>query len=106
MGLKFTKEKDILTVLISGDIDHHNAKKIRDLIDQKIVSTEFNTLRIDFKNLSFMDSSGIGLIMGRYKLLESRGANLKVINVPGYFLKVIRLSGLEELGILERSKTR
>ena len=49
-----------------------------------------------------MDSSGIGLIMGRYKLMQTLGGTLRVIHVPQYIARVIRLSGLDKLGVLEK----
>ena len=56
-------------------------------------------MEIDFSGVQFMDSSGIGLIMGRYKLMLSMGGKLKVINVPKRLERMVKLSGLEALRI-------
>lgn len=102
MGVELkTKEKE-LTALLSGDIDHHTAKQMREEIDSQASLDKPELLKLDFQNVDFMDSSGIGLIMGRYKLMQSLGGRLRVINVPNYIARVIRLSGLDQLGVLEK----
>lgn len=102
MSVKFLMNEGILTASIYGDIDHHNARVLRESIDKEVENNNPEILKIDFKNLEFMDSSGIGLIMGRYKLMNSLGGKLNVINVPSYMLRVIKISGLEQLGVLEK----
>ena len=106
MSVKFLNEDEVLTASIYGDIDHHNAKNIRETIDRETERLHPRLLLINFKNLEFMDSSGIGLIMGRYKLMNSLGGKLKVVNVPNYMLRVIKLAGLEQLGVLEKEVAR
>ncbi len=94
-----TELKDgILTALIEGEIDHHTAPAIREEIDERIKKDKPRVLRLDYDGVSFMDSSGIGLIMGRYKLISSYSGKLEVINVPRNMWKVIKLSGIERLG--------
>lgn len=88
--------------MLSGDIDHHTAKQLREEIDSQASLDKPELLKLDFQNVDFMDSSGIGLIMGRYKLMQSLGGRLRVINVPNYIARVIRLSGLDQLGVLEK----
>lgn len=106
MGVKFLRKEEVLTASIFGDIDHHNAKEMREAIDREVEVLKPELLELDFKNLEFMDSSGIGLIMGRYKLMKSVGGKLKVINIPSYMLKVIKLSGLGQLGVLENNSVK
>lgn len=89
-----------LTALIEGDIDHHNAKEIRESIDRKIEEESPSLLELDFSKVQFMDSSGIGLIMGRYKLMHALDGNLQVINIPENIKKLIKLAGLASLNII------
>lgn len=88
---------DTVTANLSGDLDHHSAKTMRCDIDKEITSKHPKMLVIDFKNVTFMDSSGIGLIMGRYKLMQDMGGKVVVARPPAYIKKVLRLSGIDRL---------
>lgn len=100
MAVKILPEKSgCVIALIEGDIDHHTAKDIRETIDEYIEKYSPLFLKLDFSEVRFMDSSGIGLIMGRYKLMNSLRGKLKIINVPKNLERMIRLSGLMSLGI-------
>lgn len=91
---------DVLTAKLSGEIDHHRAPAIRKKIDSQTESLRPKELHLDFSGVSFMDSSGIGLIMGRYRQVSLVGGKLKVVNVPKNLYKIISLSGIDKLGVL------
>lgn len=93
--------KKDLTAIIQGDIDHHTAKGIRETIDAAIEEKNPSTLKLDFGNVQFMDSSGIGLIMGRYRLMKLLNGNLELLNLPEHINRIISLSGLFSLGIIK-----
>ena len=99
MGVKITKDIDKrkITAEISGDLDHHTSKYIRSDIDLVINDSNPTTLILDFSGVTFMDSSGIGLIMGRYKLMKEKGGEVIIANAPVYIKKVIMLSGMDKL---------
>ena len=100
MAVKILPEKKgCVVAVIEGDIDHHTAKDIRETIDEYIEQYSPLFLKLDFGEVRFMDSSGIGLIMGRYKLMTSLRGKLKVVNVPRNLERMIKLSGLTTLGI-------
>lgn len=92
---------DVLTAKLYGEIDHHKAPSIRQKIDGQTESLRPKELHLDFSGVSFMDSSGIGLIMGRYRQVSLVGGKLKVINVPKNLQKIISLSGIDSLGVLK-----
>ncbi len=92
---------NILTAKIHGEIDHHKAPNIRKKIDSQTEHLRPRELHLDFSGVSFMDSSGIGLIMGRYRQVTLVGGSLKVINIPKSLDKIIRLSGIDSLGVLK-----
>lgn len=94
-------ENDILTVHLNGEIDHNRATTLRTSIDGQVNALRPKTLELDFSKVSFMDSSGIGLIMGRYRTMGLIGGNLEVINVPNNIGRVISLSGITSLGVLK-----
>lgn len=99
MGVRIEFRDGILTAFVEGDIDHHTAKDIREKIDESISSKGPKFTNLDFEKVQFMDSSGIGLIMGRYKLMATSGGKLKVINIPKRIERMVKLSGLMKLGI-------
>ena len=82
MNIRTSSDEKIVTAFITGDIDHHSAKNIRNELDEYINQKKPLLLNLDFSGIKFMDSSGIGLIMGRYKLICSLGGRIKVINIP------------------------
>ncbi len=90
-------ETQTITALIYGDIDHHTSKYIRGEIDSAIKKHHPKKLIIDFANVTFMDSSGIGLLMGRYKQMSEISGEVKAANPPSYIRKVMQLSGIHKL---------
>ena len=86
-----------VTAYLKGEIDHHNAKELRAELDRFIVTAQPRELAIDFGGITFMDSSGIGLIMGRSKLMKECGGRLEVRNPQPYIRRVLKLAGLERI---------
>ena len=86
-----------LTARITGEIDHHTARWLRMDIDTAIQDKEPKNLKLDFSGVSFMDSSGVGLVMGRYKNMRERGGKVELINMPEYIEKVMSLAGMDRL---------
>ena len=74
-----TQEKTLIAIL-SGEIDHHCAQPMRAEIDAKIDDLQPSVLVLDFAGVTFMDSSGIGLIMGRHRTMEAIGGNV-IVNI-------------------------
>lgn len=106
MGVKLSFENSVMTAFIEGDIDHHTAKEIRETIDANIGKYSPRLLYLDFSGVPFMDSSGIGLIMGRFRAVSSLKGKLKVVNIPKNLERMIRLSGLASLGIFEKEEVK
>ena len=92
MQVLFKKDKDTLTAYLNGDIDHHTAKSIRETIDSEMQRLMPGKLRLDFKNVHFMDSSGVGLILGRSRRVGSLGGQLTVQNPPPAVRKMLELA--------------
>ena len=99
MPVTFDHREGVLIAGISGDLDHHSAAPIREAIDRMAESAMPKVLVLDFGGVGFMDSSGIGLIMGRYKLMDSMGGSVRVEHASSQLKKVIRLAGLSLLPI-------
>ena len=91
---------DVLTAYISGEIDHDSAVRIRSTVDGMAQEVKPRLLCLDFGGVSFMDSSGVGLVMGRYRQMKLLGGSLRVINYSEIIYKIFAMSGLESLGVL------
>ena len=99
MNVKTVCDNGILTALLFGEIDHHTARDIRRSIDGDIEKYRPSKLVLDFRRVKFMDSSGIGLIMGRYRLMQLSGGKIALANVPPHLERIIALSGVRALTI-------
>lgn len=91
-----------ITAFLAGEIDHHTARLTRMDIDEAVLNLKPKKLVLDFKDVTFMDSSGIGLVMGRYRLMQEVGGEVRVTNVSAHIRKVMRLSGLDKLAVIEK----
>ena len=97
MKVEILKENNRTVAKLYGEIDHHTAAAARTKIDRMMILERPLDLVIDFENISFMDSSGIGLILGRYKLMKELGGNLEIFCPQPYIRRVLKLSGIERL---------
>ena len=103
MPVTFKNRNGTLTAFIKGEIDHHTAPEIREAIDDAFVSVEnINVLVLDFYDVTFMDSSGVGLVMGRYRLASGRGKKLKVNNLSKRDYTIMKMSGIEKLAEIKQ----
>lgn len=93
----------VIIAYLIGEIDHHTAGPVREKIDSEIKINRPTHLIIDFKNVTFMDSSGIGLVMGRYRLIQSINSNatLEIKNVTSQTKKIMELAGLGRIAIIK-----
>lgn len=94
MHLAFETTKATLTAKISGELDHHVAKKIRENIDLKLATGVYNILIFDFTDLQFMDSSGIAVIMGRVKNMNAVSGKVKIKTQDEKIMKILQMSGI------------
>ena len=99
MSVTITRLGDTVTAAISGEIDHHTARELRETIDRGAERCAPGTLVLDLSGVTFMDSSGIGLIMGRCRLMNELGGSLRIVGASGAISRMIKLAGLSRLGI-------
>ena len=91
-----TKEKTLIVKLI-GELDHHVAGGVKDRIDKKITSSAAENLIFDFSALSFMDSSGIGVVIGRYKLIKSIGGKTVIVSNAKSIDRLLNIAGITKI---------
>jgi stage II sporulation protein AA (anti-sigma F factor antagonist) len=99
-------EDGVLTASLVGELDHHGAVAVRTLIDKQICDTSPNKTVLDLSGLDFMDSSGLGLVMGRYALMNKMGGTLCVRDPNERVLKIFKLAGLERIVRIEYGKEK
>ncbi|MBM6921955.1 anti-sigma factor antagonist [Phocea massiliensis] len=95
--LKLIRGQDRLTAAIIGEIDHHTARRIREETDAVLQQDLPHELIFDFSGVTFMDSSGIGLIMGRYRLVSQWGGSVTIAGAPSRIERILKMSGIEKL---------
>ena len=97
METVYQNEDKSLTLKITEELDHHTVEKIRRRADYEIERYIPRKVILDFNSVSFMDSAGIGLILGRYKNISILGGKLEVVNVSKQVIKILNMSGLSKL---------
>ncbi len=93
MNVKLSIENSVLTAHVSGDLDHHVAAFLREQVDRQIHEHMPKALVLDFSDIGFMDSSGLGFIMGRYKQMKRYGGEVSLVGVTGKTKTIIAMSG-------------
>lgn len=96
----------VLKIKLRGEIDHHSAVALRSAIDDMIRSKRPCELVIDMSAVDFMDSSGLGLIMGRYNTMKEIGGGVTVADPNPATEKIMNLAGLERIIKITRSQMR
>lgn len=95
--LDYERGRQTLTVRLQDELDHRAAEKMRAELDELLRDGEIRRLVLDLKKLNFMDSSGIGFIIGRYKLMARRGGSVAVKNADRRMDRIFQMAGLYEL---------
>ncbi len=95
--LEHARQRDTLVVRLHGELDHHSAERIRADLDTLIADERIAHLIIDMKALTFMDSSGIGVLIGRYRTLARRQGTVSVRNMNPLVSRIFQLSGLHQI---------
>ncbi|SFR81226.1 anti-sigma F factor antagonist [Anaeromicropila populeti] len=90
-------ENHCLIIQLNSDLDHHSALKIREKSDHIIAHDNIRNIIFDFSNSNFMDSSGIGVIMGRYKKVIFSGGKIAVTGINPPVDRIFRVSGLYKI---------
>lgn len=86
-----------LCLRLRDDLDHRTAALLRGQVDALLNDKGIRRLVLDLKHLRFMDSSGIGFIIGRYKLMARRGGSVAVMNADGRMNRIFEMAGLYQL---------
>ena len=106
MDFDYQKEDKLLQIRIKDEIDHHTTEKVRRRVDYEIQRYLPRKVIFNFDNVSFMDSAGIGLLVGRYKLISMLGGSIILKNVKENIKKILEMSGLLKIIEIEESQEK
>lgn len=95
--MQMEKQNQTLIVYLDGELDHCSAQSIRRLLDGCIKDSDVKNMVLDMQELNFMDSSGIGVILGRYRQIKDKGGRMMVRNMNRQVERVFRLSGMNQI---------
>ena len=101
MEQEFQINGTTLTVRLPKEIDHHNAEEIRTEADRILQRKLVRVIVFDFKKTEFMDSSGFGFVMGRYKTVSSIGGKVSVTGCKDRIAKLLKMSGADRFVKIE-----
>lgn len=87
-------KKDVLLIRLQGELDHHTAENLRNKVSEKIEKNNIHHIVLNLQELAFMDSSGLGVILGRYKQIQSQGGEMVVCSISPAVKRLFDMSGL------------
>lgn len=96
-AMKYEVQENCLTIYLPGDLDHHNAEEIKREADRLIERGHIRYVIFDFKETEFCDSSGIGVIMGRYKKVCMFGGEVWAAHTNERIKKILKMSGATKI---------
>ena len=102
MDLQIELKNGVMTAMLFGELDHHTVSRIRQEIDDAALKVKPRILRLDFTNVPFMDSSGIGLILGRVRKASGWGGQVALAGLAPQLRKMAELSGVASLAVIEK----
>lgn len=97
MKVKYRKVGDKLTIGFVGELDHHSSDQTRSAVDDLVLKYEPKNVIFDFSELSFMDSTGIGMLLTRYKNFNQKNISVYVTGARGTVEKLLKLSGIYKI---------
>ena len=97
MNVEYRLDRDILYVMLTGELDEYSAGFIRSNLDETFENAKFSSVVFEMSNLEFMDSTGKGELIGRYKKLRKRNKNIFISNPSNTIEKIFNMSGIYDI---------
>lgn len=95
--MEYDVQENCLTIFLPNELDHHNAEEIRRKSDKLIEKNHIKCVIFDFEQTNFMDSSGIGVIMGRYRMVHLLGGEVWAVHASERMKKILVMSGVTKI---------
>ena len=97
MDMTALVKEDKMIIYLSGEIDHHSSQEIREGIDRLLVTHRPQTFILDLAGVDFMDSSGLGLVLGRYRKVKELCSEMYIANVGERTMKLLKMAGVDKI---------
>ncbi len=97
MDVEIDLRPPILLVRLSGELDHHQAVRMREKVDRELARSRPRAVLFNLCGLTFMDSSGVGALLGRYRKLAAAGRHMAVCEVPAAVSRITEMAGLARI---------
>ncbi|MDQ0339163.1 stage II sporulation protein AA (anti-sigma F factor antagonist) [Caldalkalibacillus uzonensis] len=94
LHVELSTKEDVLIIRLAGELDHHTAEQLRRKAEQKLSEENINHILLNLADLTFMDSSGLGVILGRYKQISQQGGQMIVCAISPTIYRLFELSGM------------
>lgn len=94
LRIEMETKHEVLVVRLQGELDHHTAEDLRTKVDEVLRSSQVRHVILSLADLTFMDSSGIGVILGRYKQIQGRSGEMVVCSINPTIYRIFEMSGL------------
>ncbi len=104
LSMSLEVKQDVLCIRLEGELDHHTAEALRTEVTEMLEKKRIHHIILNLESLSFMDSSGLGVILGRYKHIKSLGGEMVVCAISPAVKRLFEMSGLFKIIRLEESE--
>lgn len=102
MSKMLEKKGTLLIIRVPEELDHHTAEEVRTQADHLLTTEQIQKLVFDFSRTVFCDSSGIGMLMGRYKIMKALGGEIQAVHVSENVHRILQMSGVTRLIPIKR----
>jgi stage II sporulation protein AA (anti-sigma F factor antagonist) len=102
--MDFEVKQDVLIIRLSGELDHHTAEELREKVTDTLERESIRHIVFNLEHLTFMDSSGLGVILGRYKQIKNLGGEMIVCSISSTVKRLFEMSGLFKIIRLENNE--
>lgn len=100
MEMTIIPKHRMLVMKLTGEIDHHSASNIRHTLEREYKRTGALNIALDFGRVTFMDSAGIGMILGRYKTVCAMGGNIIIYDAAEQIKRILEMAGIQNLAVI------
>lgn len=97
MRVRVEVKKRVMLATLMGELDHHAATQLRARLDRELTKHKIKTLIVDLSQVGFMDSSGVGLLIGRYRQMKLSGGQMCIVSSEKTVDKMLTVSGIRKL---------
>jgi stage II sporulation protein AA (anti-sigma F factor antagonist) len=104
LSINLEVKQDVLCIRLVGELDHHTAEDVRTKVMSVLENNRIQHMMLNLEGLAFMDSSGLGVILGRYKYIKSKGGEMVVCSISPAVKRLFEMSGLFKIIRLEESE--